>query len=289
MNRSRRTQKRRGVALLLVLWLVALLAMVTIAASSSARGSTSLVSARRAAAVARSMAESGITVASKAIDDSLSGFAGDSTRRDNYLNALDAGTNGGRSALGTLQTDTLADGAWAIAAVDVSARLDVNNTSAEGLARLFASAMSIAAARAVGERIAASVRGEGLPDDSVSRAADARDSLARALLGAGARTTHLRRPIESLDELAGIANIDERTLAELAPLLTVDGDGNVNMRAAPQSVRAAASGSHVDAPTRLLLVARGWQLGHPLTHEIQAVYDVSGTSLKLVAWRERTR
>src|SRR5207247_9614222 len=29
-------------------------------------------------------------------------------------------------------------------------------------------------------------------------------------------------------------------------------------------------------PTRLMLVSRGWQDGHPLTHEIQAVFAIVG-------------
>jgi hypothetical protein len=41
------------------------------------------------------------------------------------------------------------------------------------------------------------------------------------------------------------------------------------------------------APTRVLVVSRGWRLGHPLTHAIQAVYSVAGTRLRLEAWQER--
>src|SRR4051794_36220414 len=91
----RRKANRRGVALLLVLWLVALLAMVTIAASGAARGTGDLVVARRASATARSMAESGITSAFVTIEDSLRAMLGDSLRRDAFLNDLDAGVNGG--------------------------------------------------------------------------------------------------------------------------------------------------------------------------------------------------
>ena len=39
----------------------------------------------------------------------------------------------------------------------------------------------------------------------------------------------------------------------------------------------------------LILIARGWQSGSPLTHEIQAVYAISGTSLVLAHWREQQR
>jgi hypothetical protein len=42
-------------------------------------------------------------------------------------------------------------------------------------------------------------------------------------------------------------------------------------------------------PTRLLVVSRGWQAGHPLTHEIQAVYAIVGSRLKLQSQLERDR
>jgi len=40
-------------------------------------------------------------------------------------------------------------------------------------------------------------------------------------------------------------------------------------------------------PSRILVVSRGWQDGHPLTHEIQAVYMIAGARLVLLAWQER--
>jgi hypothetical protein len=42
-------------------------------------------------------------------------------------------------------------------------------------------------------------------------------------------------------------------------------------------------------PSRLLIVSRGWHDGHPLTHEIQAVYGIAGGELYLLTWRERDR
>ena len=40
-------------------------------------------------------------------------------------------------------------------------------------------------------------------------------------------------------------------------------------------------------PSRLMLVSRGWQEGHPLTHEIQVVYAVVGQRLVVQARQER--
>ena len=44
-----------------------------------------------------------------------------------------------------------------------------------------------------------------------------------------------------------------------------------------------------DEPSRLLVVSRGWLGGHPLSHEIQGVYAITGGELVLLHWRERDR
>ncbi len=38
-----------------------------------------------------------------------------------------------------------------------------------------------------------------------------------------------------------------------------------------------------------MIVSRGWQLGSPLTREIQAVYLVLAGTLTLESWEERDR
>ena len=282
------TRDRRGVALLLVLWLVVLLAGVTIAASSAARSSGDLVAARRAGATAQSMAESGNIVALVAINDSLNRLRRDSTATIAFLNGLDAATNGGASNIRRIATDTLGDGAFAIAVVDIDARLDVNSTGEVGLAKFFGEFVPAADARSVADRIATHVRGEQSPLDSAEQTRATRDSISRVLLGQPTSNSNLRRPFESLEELLRIPGVDEKLLERVAPFLTVDGDARVNRRSAPRQVIAAAAGSLVEAPSRLLIVSRGWQIGHPLTHEIQAVYDVGENGLTLVRWRERT-
>jgi hypothetical protein len=55
---------------------------------------------------------------------------------------------------------------------------------------------------------------------------------------------------------------------------------------------AASRAERLDAvmmPTRLLVISRGWQTGHPLTHEIRAVYAIVGTGLKLQSLEELDR
>jgi general secretion pathway protein K len=278
MRVGRRT--RRGMAIVVVLWTVVLLATVTAVASSAARSSASVATNVRATATARSMAESAIIAASSRIDDALHTFPADDARRGDFLSRLEPSTD---NALPYLQ-DTLGDGVFAVTVVDVSSRLDVNNAGVDGLARLFATATTPPAARRMAELIDAALRGDDRqPDDERRRA---RDSLNALLLGRELQPRR-RRPFETLDDVALVPGIDVNVLARVAPLLTVDGDGNVNRRGASRDVLASASGSLVDAPSRLLLIARGWQRGHPLTRQIEAVYDVGETGLRLVRWRER--
>ena len=277
--RRRSGRARRGVALIVVLWSIAVLATITAVASQGARGSAEMTSNLRAQAIARSMAESGIIAASTLIDDSLRVLAQRIDARDAYLNTLEPAADGAPAFL----LDTLADGVLAVTVVDVSARLDVNTAGAEGLATLLASTTSRGAAEQTAARIDARIRGER--STSAAETQRTRDSLAAALLGR--ETTMQRRPFESLDALQDIEGIDFAALMRVAPMLTVDGNGTINRRRARPEVVAAASGSLVDAPTRVLLISRGWQRGHALTRQIEAVYDVADDGLRLVRWRER--
>ena len=287
-RRQRAQQRqRRGVALLLVLWLVVILASVTLAASGAARSSSDLVTARRASATAQSMAASGIAAAVTAINDSLRALVADTVARDAYLNALDAGINNGATSLGRAKSDTLVDGAFAIAIVDVAARLDINNAGATSLEKFLSGFTNAGESRVVARRIAERVRGDGLARDSASVARVSRDSIVRAMLGEETRSALVRHPFETLDELPEIPGLDQKLLAQIVPYLTVDGDAVVNRHSAPAAVMSAAAGTLTDAPGRLLVISRGWQIGHALTHEIQAVYDVSPNGLVLVRWRER--
>jgi type II secretory pathway component PulK len=286
---SRHTHRsRRGVALLLTLWLVIILATVSMAASSAARGSSSLVLARRAGATAQSMAESGITAALATINDSLRVYASDSISRDAFLNALDQGTHNGATSLGRAKSDTVVDGAFALAVVDISARLDVNTAGETSLATFLATYTGAADARILAARIVARVRGDAIANDSAGRARSERDSTIRALLGQQTTVNAARNPFESIDQLVEIPGMTEKLIATIAPFITVDGDATINQRSAPTQVMSAApGGTLVDRPSRLLVISRGWQLGHPLTREIQAVYEITPTGLALVRWRER--
>ena len=279
-RRHQTRRARRGVALVVVLWTIALLASVTALASAGSRTSASVARNVRAQATARAMAESGIIAARVLIDDSLRVLANDGAARDNFLSRLEPVTG----PAVTLVQDTLGDGVFSVTMVDVSARLDINTAGVDGLTRLFSFAGPPATARAMAERIEAAARGDRLT--ATDERMQSRDSLAAVLLGREEGPLR-RRPFETLDALLDISGLDAALLARVAQWLTVDGDGKINRRAASREVRAAASGSLVDAPSRLVLISRGWQIDHPLSRQIEAVYDVGENGMRLVRWRER--
>jgi len=251
-HRVPRLRARRGVALVLVLWLLVILGGIGITVVGSTRDASRLAGNERARVGARYAAESGIEATVARIDDSLRATP-EGEERDTFLNALAAASTGGDSTI-------LGDERFAVAIVDASARLDVNAAPEANLARLLGYFTDAAHATSLARLVRQRVEG-----------------------GSG-RVTH---PLRSLEELQAIDGMDARVLQLAAPYLTVDGDGTINATSASDTVRAAAFGEVRTAPSRLVLVSRGWTRGHALTHEIQAVYAVGSDRLVLVQWRER--
>jgi type II secretory pathway component PulK len=297
MTRASYRPSRRGAALVVALATIAVLASVTAIASSQARRAASVVGNQRSQATARAMAESGVLAARAHIEARLREAGADSTRLDRAFDALMTGN-------GAVLQDTVGDGVFATAVVDVSARLDVNTAGADGLQQLLATVAPPGEARRIAEAIEARVRGDASGDVSGNAPGTvagvtstqteamqqrlARDSVVAALLGR-APTSRVMRPFASLDELLTVPGMQSAWLDALAADLTVDGDGRVNRRSASRRVLAAATGTLVDRPSRVLLIARGWRRDHVLTREIQAVFDVMGAELRLVRWREQDR
>lgn len=243
---------RRGVALILVLWLVVILGGIGAAVVGATRDSSRLAANARARIAARYAAESGVEATIAMINDSVQVLGG-GNQLGAFLNALEDRFARGDSV-------ELGDQRFAVAVVDASARLDVNAAPTEHLARLFAHFTDAGRAEALAYRI--------------------RQRIERV----GERFVH---PFTSLEELRTVAGADERILQLAAPSLTVDGDGTLNASRASDIVRSAAFGEVRDSPSRLVVISRGWMRGHPLTHEIQAVYAIASDRLVLVRWRER--
>jgi type II secretory pathway component PulK len=276
---------RRGAALVVSLVTIAVLASVTAIASSQARRAASVVDNRRSQVTARAMAESGVLATRAQLEANLRDAGADSALVDRVFDGLSAGD-------GVTVHDTVGDGVFATTVVDVSARLDVNTAGADGLQQIFATVAPPGEARRVAEAIDAHVRGDAVPTTDSDRAAmqqrRQRDSVAAALLGRE-ETLRAMQPFTSLDELLTVPGMQAAWLDALAADLTVDGDGRVNRRSASRRVLAAAAGTLVDRPSRLLVISRGWRRDHVLTREIQAVFDVNGAELRLVRWREQDR
>jgi general secretion pathway protein K len=243
---------RRGVALILVLWMIVILGGVAAAVTASSRSTSDVTANARARTIARYAAESGVVAAVSQVQRRMDAAGDDVTVRRAALNDVER-------VLGDAAAFELGDASIRVVMVDVSARLDVNAAPEEALAALFArtgaSRYAADAARAIRRHI-----------DSIPGQANL---------------------FQSLDAVAALPAVGEKLIAAAAPWLTVDGDGQVNRNTASPVVLNVARGSLIEEPSRVLFIARGWQRGHPLTHEIQAVYAVQGNQLAFVRWRER--
>lgn len=247
-----RTTMRRGVALILVLWMIVILGGVAAAVTAGSRSTSDVTANARARTIARYAAESGVVAATAALQQRMDAAGDDVTRRRAALNDADR-------ALGDNAAFELGDASVRVVMVDVSARLDVNAAPEEALAALFARAGAATSASAAARAIRRHI-------DSIPGQANL---------------------FQSLNEVAAMADVGETLITAAAPWLTVDGDGQVNRNTASPVVLNVARGSLIEEPSRILFIARGWQRGHPLTHEIQAVYAVQGNQLAFVRWRER--
>jgi type II secretory pathway component PulK len=244
--------RRRGVALILVLWIIAILGGVAAAVTAGTRTTGDVTANARARAVARYAAESGIVAAVSTLQRGMEAAGEDVVKRRALL-------NNAADALGDAAGFEMDAATVQVVMLDISARIDVNAAPEEALAALFARAGHAAdaanAARAIRRHI------DAIPGQAAL--------------------------FQSLDEVAAMPAVGRAMIADAAPWLTVDGDGQVNRTTAPAVVLGVARGSLIDEPSRVLLIARGWQRGHPLTHEVQAVYAIQGNQLAFVRWRER--
>ncbi|MCU0627101.1 MAG: general secretion pathway protein GspK [Gemmatimonadaceae bacterium] len=249
--RARARRARRGVVLALVLWVLVVLGGIALGVTAATRQGSDATTNLRARVTARYAAESGVVRAVARLERALLEIGSDSVRRRALLNDP--------SRLVPDDVLPIGEGRVQVAIVDASARVDVNAASESQLAALFARTGPAGEARSAARAIKAHIAGDGVN----------------------------ARLLRSLDELRGIDGVSEALASRAAPFLTVDGDGRVNRATAPREVLAAAAGELQDEPSRLVIVARGWRDGHPLTHELQVAWAVQGTQLALVTIRER--
>lgn len=284
VSHARPPRDRRGVALVFVLMVLVMLGLAIGELVARARAESRMVATIKSRAVAQYAAESGILTTSAALQTIL-----DSAREPAALAARTRHLD----TLGRPPADLAISGAqFAVAVLDLNARLDLAKTDSLTLRALFT---------------------EFVPAERASH------------IVAALRQT----PVTRFGELARIPDVGDTLALAVAPYVTVASDGFVNVNSAPEAVLAALPGvgpakahafvarrdageifKSVDpfrptpgsqgvvpvegvlltiAPTRLMIVSRGWQQGSPLTHEIQAVYLALAGTLTLQSWEERDR
>jgi type II secretory pathway component PulK len=271
-------------ALIFVLWMLVLLGLAIGELVARARDEASIVATLRSRAVARYAAESGVLVTTAALQTLLDSA---SEPEDLAASARHLDTLGRQPA-----ALAASSAQFAVAVANLNARLDLARSDTAALQSLFA--QFVPAGRAA--EITAALR-----DDPVTR----------------------------FSELARVPGADDAFALAVAPYVTVSSDGLIDVNAAPEAVLAAVPGigpakagviiarrdggevlpsadefrttqgrptedasegsSLTVAPTRIMIVSRGWQRGMPLSHEIQAVYVVLAGSLTLQSWEERDR
>lgn len=316
---GRHAQGRRGVALMLVLWLVVVLGAVAIGVAASVRGEATVVANLRARSAARYAAESGV-VAARARLVTLLIATPNAIERARAFQHLDR-------RFGDLAEATVGTSRFGVAVVDLNGRLDLNHAEPATLQNFLLQFATEREASAVGAAIE-----DWRDEDGLVRPGGAE---AGEYARAGSPFEPANAPFERLEELRRVRGISDSLAFRIAPFVTVDGDGRVNINTAPGEVLAAlpgvgpegarallarrasgevftsaavieqvtrrgaavagaqsagdviASSRTSTVPSRVLIVSRGWQPGHPLTHEIQAVYAVAGARLTLRSWRER--
>lgn len=304
-----RTTTRRGVALMLALWLIVVLGAIAAGVAAATRSEADRTLAVRARSVARYAAESGVEAARSEIARLLTGSP---EERVASLRRLD-------EALAPLHESDVGDGRFDVTAVDLGGRVDLNQARDETLRGLLTEFTSDDASRA----LVAALRDWRDPDDvALAGGAEAGD-----YRRAGSPFVPTNGALRMVDELTRIRGFDDSLARAVAPYVTVDGAARINVNAAPETVLAAVHGVgptraralldrresegvftslsevlevlgggaagasallELDVvPTRILVISRGWQPGRPLTHEIQAVFELSGANLRLAGWRER--
>jgi general secretion pathway protein K len=294
---------RTGVALVIVLGLLIVLGALAGEVARAVRLEANTVASLRARTVARYAAESGVALAEQRLRTLL-----DSTSSVADRIAL---LNHREAWLAPLREVPLGDARFGVTVVDLNARLDLNRSETTALRNLFARFTSESEASA----IAAAIREAPLARlAELSSIPGVDDALALAVApyvtvwgDGGVNVNSAPEPVlaslPALGEAGARALIQRRESGEsflnysdlrlggprsAAPANDVDVADEMSGVAMPTAAPTARLDA-VMSPSRLLVISRGWQVGHPLTHEIQAVYAVVGTALKLQSQEERSR
>jgi general secretion pathway protein K len=284
-------RNERGVALIFVLYLLITLGVVVAEVARGVRSEAAGVAAVRARSVGRYAAESGIAVGTVQIHQLLDSVTSlpDRVKR---LRGLDADL----ARLGDL---SLGRAKFRVTVVNLNARIDLNRASEPMLAGFFRQFTG----RQGAEAALAAMKAEPLRRvGELARLPGMTQSLAFAVAPYvtvwGDGMVDINAAPESV--LAALPEIGQAAAADLVrrresgevftsadPLHAPSARLPDQPDEADPSQRSVPIPHVITQPTRLMLISRGWQEGHPLTHEIQAVYSLLGQRLVLQAWWER--
>lgn len=278
---------RRGVALMLVLWLIVVLGAVATGVATATRGRTRLVDNLRARAEARYAAESGVVAAQAKIEHRLRESAGP----DGWARAWWDVTRDGalEERVGALR--------FRMAVTDLGSRIDLNEASEDvvaGLLRELFGARGDRMAHALEDhdrfvRVDALTYLPAFDDSALTRLAPFITVWGDGRVNVNTAPREVLAAIPEIgpDGAAAIVGARERDGVFVSRL-------SLAQRIAERRGTVASSlGPITTVPSRILVVSRGWTDGHPLTHEIQVVFEVvrafldSPMRLHIRYWHER--
>lgn len=275
---------RRGVALIFVLGLLVVLGAIATEVGHAARLEAGVVGMVRSRTVARYAAESGVVAAVTLIEELLDSLPASPERSLAFRHLGER--------LAPLNDVRIGGARFGVAVGDLNARIDLNRSDPETVRGFFRQFTSDQQARV----IAASLQAKPLERiGELTALPGVTDALALAV----APYVTVRG-----DGIVNINSAPEPVLAALPGLGAAAARSIVERRASGEVFEPSASAQQprgtqvviasappdvlvLTEPSRLLIIARGWQEGSPLTHEIQAVYSIVGSRLVLQGWQER--
>lgn len=272
-----------------VLWLLVLLGAAATEVAARVRAEGRVVTTLETRTIGRYAAESGILMATAAIESRLDSATAPGDRaaalRDPEL----------RHALAEV---ALGEARFGVAIVDLNARLDLNRTDERTLHNLFSEFTSPARAEAVVaamkreplSRLAELARVPGMDDSLALAVAPHVTVWGDGLVDVNAAPATVLAAVPGIGSATAAAIVAQRDGGHI--FVSTDdlrSAEQANTPTGPGEAGTVVSPLLTLSPTRLLLVSRGWQPGQPLTHEIQAVYLVLGQWLVLQRWEEHDR
>jgi DNA uptake protein ComE-like DNA-binding protein len=272
------------VALLVVLLLLVVLGVVAAEVGRAARLEGNLVVTLRARTVARYAAESGVLAATARVETLLDSIR-DPNERPVMFHRLAA-------YMGPVKDVDIGGARFSVAFSDLNARLDLNRGDSRALRALFGQVTTQSRA----EAIVAALRSrplrrmgelEAVPgvDEAVALAVAPYVTVwSDGMVNINSAPEPVLATLPGLGEANARSVVAQREGGALFLPAAHDqrGEGpKISFATAPPGVLVTT------APSRLLVISRGWRQGSPLTHEIQAVYAVVGARLLLQSWQER--